>query len=128
MVVRISAGNNSDEGAYWELDEVGELKGLCIVHIHVRSLLPKIDANREFVRHVKLHVLCISETWLNKDITDGMVGIEDFVLYRNDRKGKRGGGTGIYVKNNIQVEIDPNLYSSEKDHSGTMMLKNLPII
>ena len=46
------------------------------------------------------HIIGIAESWANKDITDAELGLEGYVMFRNDRMGRRGGGV-LYVKYTI---------------------------
>lgn len=77
---------------------------LRIAHINIRSLLPKILDLKEFVSLNKIHILTVSETWLNSNISDELVHIENYVFVRSDREG-RGGGVGIYVHNSIRFTL-----------------------
>ena len=47
------------------------------------------------------HIIDITESWANKDITDAELGLEDYVMFRKDRMGRRGGGVLLYVKDTI---------------------------
>lgn len=66
-------------------------KGMHIIHLNIRSLLPKIDLLRAWLTYNKPHVITLSETWLNSNISDDEVAIDNYTLYREDR-GSRGGG------------------------------------
>ena len=46
----------------------------------------------------------ITETWLNKDITD-IANIEGYNIYRGDRKEKEHGGTAIYLYNKLEADL-----------------------
>ena len=37
----------------------------------------------------------------NNDITDAELGLEDYVMFRKDRMGKRGGGVLLHIKETI---------------------------
>lgn len=79
----------------WEIDKISALKGLKILLWNVRSLFPKIDSIREFVREVNgLDLLCINESWLKPELPNSLIFIDGYVLVRNDRTEKRGGGGG----------------------------------
>ena len=61
------------------------------------------------------HIICITESWANNDITDAELGLEGYVMFRKDRMGRRGGGMLLYIKETIpayevqlQVEADCN--------------------
>ena len=47
------------------------------------------------------HIIGITESWANKDITDAELGLEGYVQFRKDRMGRRGGGVLLYVKDTI---------------------------
>lgn len=53
-----------------------------------------------------MDILCFSETWLNRDLNDELIGIENFRLLRNDRNYGRGGGTCIYIRNRLKFDDD----------------------
>lgn len=39
-------------------------------------------------------------------IPDSLINIEEFVLFRNDGAGKRGGGTCLYIRNSLKVACE----------------------
>lgn len=84
------------------------------MHINVRSLLSKIDALRIDIEGSNIDILCISESWLHKYISDNLVSIDGYQLYRNDRDYSRGGGTCIYVSKRTYAESG-NLVVNNKD-------------
>ena len=44
------------------------------------------------VDELKPHIIVITESWANNDITDAELGLEGYVMFRKDRMGRRGGG------------------------------------
>lgn len=50
-----------------------------------------------------IHVLSFTETWLTKEIMDGEVDISGYSLFRKDRNQSKGGGVGVFVRNDIDV-------------------------
>ena len=93
------------------MDEELGRSGINIAHLNVASILAKhkFEMLRQQVESSNLHVLGISETWLKKDIPDGIVGIKGFEVVRLDRNwenkegagAKRGGGLACFVSENI---------------------------
>ena len=71
-----------------------------IIHLNIRSLLPKIDLLRAWVQQYKPAVVTLSETWLTNKISNNEIQLADYVLYRVDR-GARGGGVSTYVSSNL---------------------------
>ena len=61
-----------------------------------------------------LDVLCISETWLHKEIGDKEVSIDGYDIIRKDRTNKRGGGVCVYVRSSLAI-IHRNDIMSEYD-------------
>ena len=49
------------------------------------------------------HIIGITESWANTDITDAELGLTGYVMFRRDRMGRRGGGVILYVKESIQA-------------------------
>ena len=47
------------------------------------------------------HIIGVTETWGNIDINYAFYNLEDYILYRNDRIGRKGGGTMLYVSNKL---------------------------
>ena len=44
------------------------------------------------VEDINLHIIGITESWANKDISDAELGLTEYVMFRRDRIGRRGGG------------------------------------
>lgn len=81
-------------------------KGLHVIHLNIRSLLPKIDLFRAWLTYNKPHVITLSESWLNSNTPGVEVKLDNYVLFRNDR-GSRGGGLLTYVSLNLTAELVP---------------------
>lgn len=80
--------------------------GFNVCHLNVRSLLGKIDVVRDMFVATGVHVVLVSETWLSSDITDNMIRLPGYKLYRNDRVTSTvGGGVAIYVRCGLSVRI-----------------------
>ncbi len=52
-----------------------------------------------------LDIIVLTETWLNDDILNSIVNIENYFIIRNDRQTRRGGGVALFVKNNFYYEV-----------------------
>ncbi|CAM1302680.1 Uncharacterised protein r2_g1269 [Pycnogonum litorale] len=69
---------------------------------NIQSLLPKIETLRDMMSQLnEFDVIAIQESWLNNEIPDEEIVLEDFILFRADRchsHKKRGGGAVIYVR------------------------------
>ena len=53
------------------------------------------------VDDIKPHIIGITESWANNDITNAELGLEGYVMFRKDRIGRRGGGVLLYIKDTI---------------------------
>ena len=68
------------------------------------------------VDDIKPHIIGITESWANNDITNAELGLEGYVMFRKDRIGRRGGGVLLYIKKDtipayevqLQEEADCN--------------------
>ena len=73
-----------------------EIKCVCL------SILYKKTELDIMVYEIKPHIIDITESWANNDITDAELGLEDYVMFRKDRMGRRGGGgVLLYIKETI---------------------------
>lgn len=78
--------------------------GLKICHLNAQSLVSKMDEFRFIFENSDLHVICVSETWLNKSIVDTMVAMNGFNMHRADRDDGYG-GVAIYVKKGFTCNV-----------------------
>ena len=67
----------------------------------------KIGLFKDIVYGQDLDVICITETWLNDTVYDHELLPSGYTIFRNDRKGRVGGGVLIATKLNLPTrEID----------------------
>ena len=69
--------------------------------LNARSIINKKSELNIMVDDIKPHIIGITESWANNDITDAELGLEGYVMFRKDRIGKRGGGVLLYIKETI---------------------------
>ena len=55
------------------------------------------------VADIDPHIIGITESWANIDITDAELGLTGYVMFRRDRIERRGGRVISYVKESIQA-------------------------
>ena len=89
-------------------NSLSRAKGLKIVHINIRSLLPKIEQLRIILQEAKIDIVTICETWLNNRIDTSLVDIKGYKSFRLDRKNpdnkaKRGGGLLVYINDDLAL-------------------------
>ena len=75
-----------------------ENKCVCL---NARSIINKKNELNIMVDDMKLHIIGITESWANNDITDAELGQEGYVMFRKDRIRRRGGGVLLYTKETI---------------------------
>ena len=66
--------------------------------LNARSIINKKTELNIMVDDIKPHIIGITESWANSDITDAELGLEGYVLFRKDRRGRMGGGVLLYIK------------------------------
>ena len=69
----------------------------------VRSRVNKKNELNIMVEDIDPHIIGITESWANTDITDAELGLTGYIVFRKDRIGRRGGGVILYVKESIQA-------------------------
>ena len=79
-----------------------------ILLLNARSLLPKFDELKLFVYNSLPDIICVTETWLHRDIDSSLIYLCGYVLFRCDRLSRRGGGCCVWVK----TKLSPKLLST----------------
>ena len=75
--------------------------GIKCVCLSARSIINKKNEFNIMVDDKKPHIIGITESWANNDITDAELGLEGYVMFRKDRIGRRGGGVLLYIKDTM---------------------------
>ena len=78
-------------------------KGYRCVCLNARSIVNKKNELNIMVEDIDPHIIGITESWANIDITDAELGLTGYVMFRKDRIGRRGEGVILYVKESIQA-------------------------
>ena len=90
-----------------------EIKCVCL---NARSIINKKDELNIMVDDIKSHIIGITESWANNDITDAELGLEGYAMFRKDRMGRRGGGVLLYINDTIpayEVQLQEEAYCNE---------------
>ena len=53
------------------------------------------------VDNKKPHIIGITESWANNNITDAELELDGYAMFRKYRMGSRGGGVLLYIKDTI---------------------------
>ena len=84
-------------------------KGIHIMHLNIHDLYSKFDELKALLSHQNnIDILCICETFLNDTFSDTELQLENYQLFRKDRK-TNGGGLVIYVKENLRCSLREDL-------------------
>lgn len=76
------------------------------MHLNVHYLLPKLPQVKTLLSNFTspVQILGFSETFLDDHIKDASLQIPGYVLFRNDRTLKGGGGVAVYVADQLAVK------------------------
>ena len=81
--------------------------------LNASSIINKKNKFNIMVDDIKPHIIGITESWGNNDITDAELGLEGYVMFRKDRIGRRGGGVllyiGLYVTDKTSFKVRDDL-------------------
>ena len=53
------------------------------------------------VANIDPHVIGITQSWANKDMVDAELALTGYVMFRKDRRERRGGGVILYIIYNL---------------------------
>ena len=129
------------------LDEMNMTKGMHLGHINIRSITNKWDVFKTQFLSTNLHILTISETWLNEKLPSEFYKLtNNYTFLRNDRNWsdeghlniKKGGGVALYVKNSLNYSdvdfihlntnnknIESQWVSIKQPNSRTILIGNV---
>ena len=126
----------SGKGGYLEMPQAGQEAtdkpitecpknmseaGYRCVCLNARCIVNKKNEFNIMVEDIDPHIIGITESWANTDITDAELGLIGYVMFRRDRIGRRRGGVILYVKESIQAyEIK---LESEADYDEAVWCK-----
>lgn len=69
-----------------------------------------MDQIRNMLIESNLDFLCISESWLNCNVSNDLISISGYSCYRNDRAISKGGSVLIYIRECLKyVELELNI-------------------
>ena len=84
-------------------------KGLNIMHLNIHYLYSKLDELKILLNQTKeIDIICLCETFLNEEFSNEEVRLENYQLFRKDRK-TNGGGLVIYVKDSLRCFLREDL-------------------
>ena len=108
-----------------------ELLPWKITYQNIRRLVTKnnkekVEFLKDYTNQEKILIMNFTETWLNETV-QGDPKIEGYNLFRGDRKGRVGGGTAIYVKEEYEAQKISEL-SSDGVEMVAVYIEKLNII
>ena len=77
--------------------------GICT--LNSQSIAKKMDEFRLTFHNSKATIITVTETWASASVTDSQMSLVGYNLIRHDRKGRRGGGLAVYIKNGIKYRV-----------------------
>ena len=85
------------------------------MHINCRSLLCNYNEIVDFTLSLNniFDVMCMTETWLTQ-LTDDQIDIPGYTFVGKNRRNKRGGGVGIYVKKELKFKTRTDIVSNDE--------------
>lgn len=67
------------------IDATNDLEDIKICHVNCQSLYMHFDEFKHHFCDSEFHIICMSETWLRPGVTDDMVKLPGYSLFRCDR-------------------------------------------
>ena len=74
-------------------------------HLNVRSLPKNIVEFSDIISKTDFDIVAVSETWLSKKTPLDRYTLDNFNIFRNDRKNKRGGGVALFCRDHYKAKI-----------------------
>lgn len=80
-------------------------EGFHICHINARSIKSKVHELNEMFCTSNVDAILVSESWLNPYISNNILNLDGYKLFRCDRTDRVGGGVAIYLKDYVKARI-----------------------
>ena len=90
--------------------------GYRSVYLNDRCIVNKKNELNIMVEDIDPHIIGITKSWANTDITYTELGLAGYVMFRRDRIGRMGGGVILNVKEYIQayeIKLEREAYYDE---------------
>ena len=97
--------NLREQDKLWRITKNNSVDNFQILLCNCRSLCSKIEDARATCAALHPDLFACTETWLRCDISDDILSICNYSLFRSDRPIKSGGGVAIYLSENIKAII-----------------------
>lgn len=78
-------------------------KNLTVMHINIRSLNKYFTQIHDLLINVKLSMLVLTEIAIKEEQKD-LFNINGYIFLAKTRESRKGGGIGIYLKNNTKID------------------------
>ena len=94
-----------------EFTEDEHSNSFSLVHFNSRSLSHNFDNINMYLSSIShtFKIIGLTETWLNSSSPTNMYSMNGYKFFCNNRKNKRGGGTGLYIHNSLHCSLRKNL-------------------
>ena len=94
---------------------------LKLAHISIHSCRNKEEISL-FLKENNIDTLTLNETWFKSKFK---LGIPNYIITRNDRPGRQGGGVAILPRNDIKFDIIDTCSAINTDNEAiTMFIKD----
>ena len=77
--------------------------------------LSNIHCFQDLVYAHELDIICVNETWLNKNILNCELLNDDYVIFRKDRESRRAGGVLIAIRANSFTNVQQYIHETNQD-------------
>ena len=87
------------------------------MNINARSICNKLDELNVVLCDNNLDISCVTETWVNDEVSNNCINMSNYDILWNDRVNKKGGGVLILIKTVFKYE-EWNNVSDDETHYG----------
>ena len=94
-------------------------KNFNVCHINAQSIPAHYSELLATFENAPVHACLVSETFLKPTLPSSSFALPGYVLVRNDRTGKGGGGVAIYIRADIKYKVvsqSPSSYSKALEY------------
>ena len=95
------------------------------MHVNCRSILGKLNEITNLLEQLSVDILAVSETWLDEPSVD-LIHIRGYNFVHRSRTTGRGGGVGLFVKDQLDYQSVELIDNSMHHHSYESLFLRFP--
>jgi hypothetical protein len=98
------------------------ISNFLVMYTNISSLMAEVPSFQAYLQNTSPACVLLTETWLSSPINNSILGINNYLLFRDDRQ-SRGDGVAILLKKSILHSYNINKLNIKVPHIESLFLQ-----